>query len=283
MRRAFTLVELLVVIAIIGLLSTVAVVAMNTSREKARIAAGQQFGAQVNDAVGDAIEGAWNFDECSGTAFRDVSGNNNSGSLVSGAAFSADTPTQKGCSLLFNGSGYAQTYGPNYPNGITISLWMKTTNIAAQQALFGQNRNGNFVNIWMPGGGLIRFETALSNAMYSNKSLLADTWYHIVMAYDTAAATNNAKIYIDGKLDKTGTLAFSGASAVAGIACIGSYGGTAYPFNGYIDDVRVYGRSLFASEVGKLYAKGKPMHGIASAAYGSEGGASFSSEIGNEQ
>jgi prepilin-type N-terminal cleavage/methylation domain-containing protein len=35
-RRAFTLVELLVVIAIIGLLSTVAVVATNTARAKAR-------------------------------------------------------------------------------------------------------------------------------------------------------------------------------------------------------------------------------------------------------
>jgi prepilin-type N-terminal cleavage/methylation domain-containing protein len=35
-RRAFTLVELLVVIAIIGLLSTVAVVALNTTRVKAR-------------------------------------------------------------------------------------------------------------------------------------------------------------------------------------------------------------------------------------------------------
>ena len=38
-KKGFTLVELLVVIAIIGILSTVAVVNLNSAREKARIAA----------------------------------------------------------------------------------------------------------------------------------------------------------------------------------------------------------------------------------------------------
>jgi len=259
-RRAFTLVELLVVIAIIGLLSSVAVVSLKTAQDKARIAAGQQFGAQLDRTITDSLTGAWNFDECSGTTFGDSSGKGNSGTFSGSVAFSANTPLKKGCSLYFNGSSYAISSGPDYPNGITISLWMNTTDISAQQALFGQNRNGNFINIWMPGGGTIRFETALSSSMYSNKVLAPNTWYHIVMALDAAAGSNNAKIYIDGKLDKTGTLTYSAASAVAGSLTIGSYSGASYIFTGYIDDVKVFGSPLIASEVGKMYAEGRSLH-----------------------
>jgi prepilin-type N-terminal cleavage/methylation domain-containing protein len=259
-RRAFTLVELLVVIAIIGLLSAVAMVSMNGTRDKARMAAGQEFGAQIDRTIGGTITGAWGFDECSGSVFNDSSGNGNAGTITGGASFSATTPFKSGCSIHFNGSSYATTSGPNYPNGVTISLWMNTDNSSVEQAVFGQNRNGNFLNIWMPGTGPIRFETAFSNAIYSNKTLSANTWYHIVMAYDPASASDNAKIYIDGKLDKTGTLAYSAATAVAGTVTIGAYAATLYPFNGYIDDVRVFGSPLIASEVRKLYAQGAASH-----------------------
>lgn len=259
-RRAFTLVELLVVIAIIGLLSSMAVVSVKTAQDKARIAAGQQLTTQINSVIGDLATGAWSFDECGGTAFSDISGKANPGSFSGSVAFSAITPFKSGCSLYFNGAGYAIASGPDYPNGITISLWMNTTNIAVEQGLFGQNRNGNFVNMWMPGGGTIRFETASGNAIYSNKKLAQNTWYNIIMAYDAAAASNNAKIYIDGKLDKTGTLTFSGGSAVAGTLTIGSYSTALYPFNGYIDDVKVFGSALVASEAGKIYAEGSSVH-----------------------
>ena len=50
-KQAFTLVELLVVIAIIGVLSSVAVVQLNTARFKARRAALQQTMATVLPAV----------------------------------------------------------------------------------------------------------------------------------------------------------------------------------------------------------------------------------------
>ena len=143
-RPAFTLVELLVVVAIIGLLSTVATVATNAARDKSRITAGQSFGAQLNRTIGAETMGAWSFDECSGTTFSDVSGNGNSGSLGTGATFSTNTPLKTGCSLAFNGSGNAATTGKPYPNGVTISLWMNTTNMAPQQALFGQNNSPNF-------------------------------------------------------------------------------------------------------------------------------------------
>lgn len=49
--KAFTLIELLVVIAIIGLISSVALVAMNKSRDKAKIARARHDLRQILNAI----------------------------------------------------------------------------------------------------------------------------------------------------------------------------------------------------------------------------------------
>jgi len=46
-KKGFTLVELLVVIAIVGILSTVAIVNLNSARDKARVATALAWGADV--------------------------------------------------------------------------------------------------------------------------------------------------------------------------------------------------------------------------------------------
>ncbi|MFA6307866.1 MAG: type II secretion system protein [Patescibacteria group bacterium] len=59
-NKGFTLVELLVVIAIIGILSTVAVVNLNSARDKARTAAAQAWGSGLAPLVvlcGDEVSG----------------------------------------------------------------------------------------------------------------------------------------------------------------------------------------------------------------------------------
>ncbi|MBU1202883.1 type II secretion system GspH family protein [Patescibacteria group bacterium] len=50
-KKGFTLVELLVVIAIIGILSTVAVVNLNSAREKAVVASAKAWGSSLGPAV----------------------------------------------------------------------------------------------------------------------------------------------------------------------------------------------------------------------------------------
>lgn len=59
-KYGFTLVELLVVIAIIGILSSVAIVNLNSARDKARAASGMSWGSSLAPAVilcGDEVAG----------------------------------------------------------------------------------------------------------------------------------------------------------------------------------------------------------------------------------
>jgi len=259
-HRGFTLIELLVVIAIIGVLSAIVLAFVDSAQNKARIASGQQFSANVEHSIGDALTGEWDFNECSGTTVADSSGNGDTASFSGpGVAFSQNTPSNSGCSLHFTG-GHIFANGPSYPNGMTISLWMNTTNIAAQQGLFGQN-NGGFLNVYLPGDGTIRFEGTTGSRLYSNKKLAPNTWYQIVMTYDPNAPSNPGKIYIDGNLDSQGSLtAYDGAN-VAGSLTIGDYNnGFAYPFQGYLDDVRIYGSSMLSADIKKLYAEEKDAH-----------------------
>jgi prepilin-type N-terminal cleavage/methylation domain-containing protein len=63
MRSGFTLIELLVVIAIIGMLSSIVLSSLNSSREKARIAAGLAFANHTYRGFGGEAIGVWNLDE----------------------------------------------------------------------------------------------------------------------------------------------------------------------------------------------------------------------------
>ncbi|MEK7066481.1 MAG: LamG-like jellyroll fold domain-containing protein, partial [Patescibacteria group bacterium] len=69
----------------------------------------------------------------------------------------------------------------------------------------------------------------------------------------------NALFYIDGILDATRDISSQNGSLNNSIvARIGMYSsGNTWPFNGLIDEVRVYNRALSASEVKVLYNMGR--------------------------
>lgn len=62
-QRGFTLIELLVVIAVIGMLSSIVLVNLSGTRERARISKGLSFSHSVNNALGAYAVGIWSFDK----------------------------------------------------------------------------------------------------------------------------------------------------------------------------------------------------------------------------
>lgn len=141
MKQAFTLIELLVVIAIIGVISTLSIISFSSARDKARIANGLNFEAQLLRSLGDEVVGRWDFDDCSGTTFVDSSGYNNNGTIVRTEMWSTETPSGKGCSLSFNGtSDYGWIPDSNVFNlgSFTISAWVKTSGKSGMVRIISQ-------------------------------------------------------------------------------------------------------------------------------------------------
>lgn len=259
--RGFTLIELLVVIAIIGLISTLSIVAFTNSREKARLAKGMAFSGQLLRNYGSEALLKMDFDECSGTTATGQSMPPLNGTLTNSPAWSTDTPSGKGCSISFDGSDdyIATTNPPSLANrSFTIAAW-------AQRRVSGVYHNivsaGNAVGLNM----LLHFGFRSGNTFmcdfYGNNldttQTFTDTkWHHFVCTFD--ATTRMRKLYVDGAQVAAATApsAFAGATAID----IGRVGNSSYYFNGLIDDVRIYGESMTAQNVHRLYAESAQEH-----------------------
>ena len=103
--------------------------------------------------------------------------------------------------------------------------------------------------------GRFSFSLASGGTQYS---VVADStanigqWYHVVGTY--SSSTNDMKIYIDGELSNTVNVVAGAIDTNNQPLQIGRHQfQTTTLFNGAIDDVRIYNRTLTAQEVKELY------------------------------
>lgn len=266
-QQGFTLIELLVVVAIIGLLGTMSAVSFSSSREKARIAKGLGFSAQVLRTTGDDLIGRWDFEECSGTTAYDQSGYNNNGILVAGQLWTTNTPTGKGCAVSFNGSSHYINAGNgsslNIPTGgsVTMCAWIYS-NKTTYQGLIAKRDNSAVPYAYGINFYPTNFQVYTSGAsgiQGFTYTLPANKWTHLC---GVISSTEPTKLFVDGSLfgakGPGGGVAMNGANLTIGA----SYAGAEYT-QGDIDDVRVYSRSLTSMDIRQLYAEGKANHSIA--------------------
>ncbi|MCF7907608.1 MAG: LamG domain-containing protein [Candidatus Omnitrophica bacterium] len=223
-----------------------------------------------------------------GNAF-DASGNGNNGTEGGDIAYSTGKIDQ---AKNFDGSGdYALI--PATSNfdlqDMTISCWTYSDNYDANMFMFEKTTNDSVntqYSLFFNGGGSssqIYFRTyglsAVNLVATDHANGPVDGQYnHIAATYTSATGTK--KIYCNGNEIAT----VSGLSGTintnpAGTSWIGAYGGGAgYPFNGQIDDLKIWNRALTADEVRAEFIEGND--GLV-AYYPFEGNANDLSGIGN--
>lgn len=155
----------------------------------------------------------------------------------------------------------------SYNKAVTISSWAYSNDITKAQNIISRNppyflritsstlRCAIYTGTWIFANGII--------------PLLSNTWYHLVLTYDGAYMKGYVNAQLDINSAKTGDMQTFGDLRIGYTT-----GGEDAPFDGKIQDVRIYNRALSAEEVkiqyeltknkvmnidytGKLYTAGK--------------------------
>ena len=208
-----------------------------------------------------ALVGYWTFDEGSGATVYDASGGGNNGTL------SLPAPTwtsgKVNGALNFNGSnnyvnltGSASSFQFGTGN-FSISAWVyfnSTTNFESIVTKKAAPASAQGFSIYYNGSTQkLMYSVADGTTAYERytvNTISTGAWHHIVMVADSNDQ-NFGYYYVDGV---KWVLASASANVNVNNALTLYIGDTnGYPFNGIIDDVRIYGRALSAAEIQALY------------------------------
>jgi predicted ribosomally synthesized peptide with SipW-like signal peptide len=191
-------------------------------------------------------------------AYYPLDGTANVGDLTANGDSSYATG-QVGQAASFDGSDdyLVGDPSPSVSGSFSLSVWLNGAGfghtsypLAASKWQAGQNRD-YLIGYSGPQG---RLYAQFNREPDGNKETLygpapaTNTWYHCVLTYD--ASSQEGTFYVDGTEVDTGTGPFNDTASAF---VIGSKDGGGNPWNGLVDDVRIYSRTLSASEVQSLY------------------------------
>jgi chitodextrinase len=191
---------------------------------------------------------AYGFDEGTGTAIRDASGQNNNG-VASGTTW---TTGKFGNALVFNGAS-AQVTIQDAPSlrlttAMTLEAWVfPTTAPAGWKAIIDKNVDGYYLMASTDNGdrpGVGGTWTDGNKNVFGPSALPVNAWTHLATTFDGTAV----RLYVNGVQVASQAQTAPLAPAIATL----QIGGDAYVgenFAGLIDEVRIYNRALSPAEI----------------------------------
>jgi hypothetical protein len=197
--------------------------------------------------------GYWKFDEGSGNAFVDFSGNGNNASIQSPATLQW-IPGVKNLAVRMNGTKGSNGSVPNnptlnIPNQITIAVWVRPNSVSGKRIISKTNPDGFELGTNTNGKFEFRFNRESNGTtyrLYSNQNYPTDgnTWVHVAATFDGQKST----IYINGELDNQAIYGPTQMNNNSSDLQIGSRNGIDR-WSGDLDELKLYSRALSGQEI----------------------------------
>jgi len=203
-----------------------------------------------------------------------LDGNSKSTAGVSGydlTNYSATTTTghfgDSAGAYYFNGSTYMLgSFSATGYSGLTISAWINTTYTSNMAVVMSTPWSVAYVNRFTAGRFMAAFDGSTgNNASTDQTSANVENGWTLVTATSDGSTT---RLYVNGVFDHSYSETMVSTTGNGGV-CIGnSASGGPYLFQGSIDDVRIYTRTLSANEIKALYQLPRAIFASASACLG---------------
>ena len=188
----------------------------------------------------------WRFDEGSGTAAGDSSGYGNSGKI-----YGATWVTGKyGGALSFDGTTNYVDCGNNPVLNLSIvtyMAWVKTstTGIILTRA--------NYDYFAIAPDGRVQARN-YAGSVFSDSPVADGAWHHVAVTINLP--TNTAIFYVDGLPNGARDISSWGGTWNYVKTWVGNRWDYPIPFNGALDEVRIYNKALSANEIQESFQKG---------------------------
>jgi len=190
----------------------------------------------------------------SGDPIYDLSGNNNNGTLINGAAFT----NTKGGEIYFDGSNdYIQLDSPFSYNQHTIEFWIYNESGGSNWVWDARDSNND--------GYILFYDNSNPQYYVGNddiKNVYTNThlnkWKHILATKDGS----NIKLYVDGDLEHTVASSYSINTTTNARIGARSFSPVTHYFNGKVAITRFYSRALSAEEISQNYDAERGRFGV---------------------
>ncbi len=239
---------------------------------------GSVQGGVDNVALSSGLVGYWNMDEaswnnnCSSQSVTDLSGNinavkscpNTTGPTGGAAGKFGNSGNFDGTNDYLDGGDDTDFEFGSATSEMTLAAWVNPTTITPAAAMtivskYNSTSNREYIFQMSTSGKLtltLSGDGASVTSLSSTSSMTASTWQHVAVTF--AASTGTVRFYINGVLDKEGTIAISPiftGTALFEIGATNKSGTTPDLFwSGNLDEVRVYKKLLSPGTIRSLYA-----------------------------
>jgi hypothetical protein len=192
---------------------------------------------------------AYGFNEASGLAVTDASGQGNGGT-ISGAT--RTTAGKFGGALSFNGFSAWVTVNDaaslDLTTGMTIEAWVKPSLLTGWRSVVTKEAPGGLAYALYSGNNASRpagyVHTTSDIEATGTTAMVANVWTHLAVTYDGTTL----RMFVNGVQVRTQS-ASGAAITTAGALRIGGNSAWGEYFKGLIDEVRIYNRALTVNEI----------------------------------